>query len=68
MQVLNNQPSNHQKVLIRIHVHILHNAWTHGNYYDVITFHTLQQTNALGIFLHSLLSPTQHDYKEQNQR
>jgi len=61
MQVLNHQTSNHQKALFRIHVHILHNAGTHGNYYDVITIHTLQQTNAIGIFLHSIFSPIQHD-------
>ena len=68
MQVFNHEPPNHQKVLFRIHLHILHNVWTHVNYYDVITFHTLQQTNAPGVFLHSVLSPTQHDYKEQNQK
>jgi hypothetical protein len=62
MQVLNHQPSNHQKVLLHIHVCVLHNARTHRNY-DLITFHTLQQKNALGKLLHSILSPTQHDYE-----
>jgi hypothetical protein len=63
MQVLNHQPSNHQNALFHTHVRVLHNARTNGNYYYLITFHTLQQTNTLGKLIHSILSPTQPDYE-----